>query len=88
MHGEFFFHTPMMLFQPFLIEVGGRREGLDTAHGTRTAPRGGRDDQSASDDDAANGEGNTEKRRHSKFETKRPGAFGTRDARGGQETDA
>ena len=38
------------------VEVGGRREGLDTAYGTRTAPQGGCDDQSASDDEAADGD--------------------------------
>ena len=51
-------------------------------------PQGGCDGQSAQDDEAANGEENTEVRRRPKEETQRLGAFGTRDVRGGQETDA
>ena len=48
------------------VEVSGRREGLDTAHGTMTAPQGRCDGQPASDDEAANGEESTERRRRSK----------------------
>ena len=67
---------------------GLRREGLDTAHGTRTAPQGGCDDQLAQGDEATNGEETTEGERRSKEETKRCAPRSTREARGGQETDA
>ena len=44
------------------VEVGGRRERLDTAYGTRTAPQGRRDGQSAHDDDeTADGEKDKER---------------------------
>ena len=65
-----------------------RSRGPDTTCGTRTAPQGRRDDQPASDGEAADGEEITEGRRCSKEDTKRPGVFGTRDARRAQETDA
>ena len=38
------------------VEVGGRRERLDTAYGTRTASQGRCDDQPPEDDEAADGQ--------------------------------
>ena len=69
------------------VELGGRRERLDTAHGTRVGPQGTRDDQSAHDDDTSGGKKNRERRRRNDEETKRPGTLGNREARGGQEID-
>ena len=71
----------------FDVEVGGRRERLDTAFGTRTVPQKN-DDQLAQGDEAANGEETKEGRRRFKEETTRCGSPGTREARGSQETDA
>ena len=56
---EFGFHNRGVQWETPNVEVGGRREGLDTACGTRTALQGGRDDQPPEDGEAADGEENT-----------------------------
>ena len=62
------------------VAVGGRREGLDTACDTKLAPQGGRHDQPAKNDGAADGDEKTEGWRHPEKETKRFEARGTREA--------
>ena len=48
------------------VKMGGGREGSGAACDTKPTPQGGRDDQPPENDEAADGEENTEGRRHPK----------------------